>query len=39
MAVMGAILSLLVGLVLSLILSAFLKRKPAAIAEATPSVT
>jgi len=38
MAVMGVIFSPLVGLVLSLILSAFLKRKPVVIAEGTPPV-
>ncbi len=39
LAVMGAILSPIIGLVLSLILSAFLKRQPEAIAEVTPPVT
>ena len=39
LAILGAILSPLIGLVISLILSAFLKRQPAAIAEVTPPVT
>jgi uncharacterized protein YacL len=39
LAVVGAIFSPLFGLVVSLILSAFLKRQPEAIAEVTPPVT
>jgi phosphate/sulfate permease len=39
LAVMSAILSPLFGLVVALILAAFLKRQPAAVAEVTPPVT
>jgi hypothetical protein len=39
LAILGVILSPLFGLVISLILSAFLKRKPAVLAENAPPVT
>jgi hypothetical protein len=39
MSITAFLLSLLLGLVIALILSAFLKRQPAAVAEVTPPVT